>query len=111
MLASYVQVFNGKQLFIGNSSTSKVEEQENVILKLTSGKELTLNNMLHVLDIPNNLFFDSLLSKNGFKLVFNLYLIIKFVLSKNDIYFGKSYLSDGLYKLNILTVVPKSTIY
>ena len=34
----------------------------------------------------------------------------KFVLFKNEMYIGNSYLSDGLFKLNVLTVVPKNII-
>ncbi|KAL4035835.1 hypothetical protein IC575_004542 [Cucumis melo] len=41
----------------------------------------------------------------AFKLVF---VSDKFVLSKNEMYIGKGYLSDGLFKLNVLTIVPKS---
>ncbi|KAL0550096.1 hypothetical protein IC582_014594 [Cucumis melo] len=105
MFTSYVSVSNGEQLFMGNSSTSKVEGQGKVILKMTSGKELTLNNVLHVPDVLKNLVSGSLLSKNGFKLVF---VSDKFVLFKNKMYIGKGYLSDDLFKLNVLTVVPKS---
>ena len=104
MFTSYVPVSSGEQLFMGNSSTSKVEGQGKVILKMTSGKELTLNNVLHVPHIRKNLVSGSLLSKNGFKLVF---VSNKFVLFKNEMYIGKGYLSDGLFKLNVLTVVPK----
>ncbi|KAA0059591.1 pol polyprotein [Cucumis melo var. makuwa] len=70
MFTSYVLVSSGEQLFMGNSSTSKVEGQGRVIPKMTSGKELTLNNVLHVPDTHKNLISGSLLSKNGFKLVF-----------------------------------------
>ena len=72
-------------------------------LKMTSGKELTLNNVLHVPDIHKNLVSGSLLSKNGFRLVF---LSDKFVLTKNGMYVGKCYMSDGLFKYNVMTVVP-----
>ena len=68
---------------------SKVDGQEKVIVKMTSGKELTLNNVLHVPDIRKNLVSGSLLSKNGFKLVF---VSDKFVLSENEMYIGKGYL-------------------
>ena len=70
---------------------------------MTSGKELTLNNVLHVPDIRKNLVSGSLLSKNGFRLVFES---DKFVLTKNGMYVGKCYMSDGLFKLNVMTVVP-----
>ncbi|TYK01391.1 pol polyprotein [Cucumis melo var. makuwa] len=92
LFTSYVSVANGEQLFMGNSSMSKVEGQGKVILKMTSENELTLNNVLHVPDIRKNLIFGSLLSKNGFQLVF---VSDKFVLSKNEMYIGKGYLSDA----------------
>ena len=48
MFSSYQSINNGEQLFMGNSSSSKVEGQGKVVLKMTSGKELTLNDVLHV---------------------------------------------------------------
>lgn len=51
MFSTYQPVNNGEQVFMGNSATSKVEGQGKVVLKMTSGKELTLNNVLHVPDI------------------------------------------------------------
>ena len=48
MFSSYQSIDNGEQLFMGNSSSSKVEGQGKVVLKITSGKELTLNDVLHV---------------------------------------------------------------
>ncbi|XP_022856455.1 uncharacterized protein LOC111377557 [Olea europaea var. sylvestris] len=41
-----------------------------VILKMTSGKKLTLTNVLYVPEICKNLVSRSLLSKNGFRMVF-----------------------------------------
>ena len=48
MFSSYHSIDNGEQLFIGNSSSSKVKGRGKVVLKMTSGKELTLNDVLHV---------------------------------------------------------------
>ena len=48
MFSSYQTIDNGEQLFMGNSSSSKVEGQGKVVLKMTSGKELTLNDVLQV---------------------------------------------------------------
>ena len=59
-----------EQLFMGNSAVSKVDGKGKVILKWTSGKELTLNDVLHVLDIRKNLISESILSKKGFRMVF-----------------------------------------
>ena len=51
MFSSYQTIDNGEQLFMGNSSSSKAEGQGKVILKMTSGKELTLNVVLNVPEI------------------------------------------------------------
>ena len=103
MFTTYHENVNGEQIFMRNSATSKVAGHGKIILKMTSGKELILNNVLHVPDIRKNLVSGSLLSKNGFKLVFES---DKFVLIKNGVYIGKGYLSDDLFKLNVLIVVP-----
>ena len=65
MFSSYQSIDNGEQLFMGNSSSSKVEGQGKVVLKMTSGKELTLNDVLHVPEIRKNLVSGSLLSKKA----------------------------------------------
>ena len=57
-------------MIMGNSSTYRVVGQGTLVLKMTSGKELTLKNVLHILDIRKNLVSSSLLSKNSFKVVF-----------------------------------------
>ena len=44
----------------------------------------------------------SLLSKKGFRLVFES---DKFVLTKSGIYVGKGYMSNGLFKMNVMTIV------
>ena len=103
MFSSYQTIDNGEQLFMGNSSSSKVEGQGKVVLKMTSGNELTLNDVLHVPKIRKNIVSRSLLSKKGFKLVF---VSDNFILTKNGMYVGKGYMSNGLFKLNVMTVVP-----
>ena len=86
---------------MGNSSTSKVEGQGKVVFKMTSRKEFTLNNVLHVPDIRKNLVYGLLLNKNGFRLIFES---DKFVLTKSGMYVGKGYLSEGLFKMNVMTL-------
>ena len=46
--------------------------------------------------------FDSLLSKNGFKLVFESDI---FIHSKNRMFIEEEYFNDGLFKRNILTII------
>ena len=45
----------------------------------------------------------SLLSKKGFKLVF---VSDNFILTKNWMYVGKGYMSNGFFKMNVMTIVP-----
>ena len=59
-----------EKLYMGNSSTSKVEGVGKIAPKMTSGKIVTLINVLHMPDVLKNLVSGSLLSKNGFNLVF-----------------------------------------
>ena len=74
-----------------------------VVLKMTSGKELTLNDVLHVPKIRKNLVSGSLLSKKGFKLVF---VSNNFILTKKGMHVGKWCMSNGLFKMNVMTIVP-----
>lgn len=66
LLISFEAVSNGEKLFMGNLATSKIEGQRKVILKMTFGKKLTLNDVLYVPEIRKNLVFGSQLKKNGF---------------------------------------------
>ena len=61
-----------------------------MVLKITFVKELTLTNVLYVLDIQKNLVSGSLLNNQRFRLVFESN---KFVLSKSGMYIGKGYVS------------------
>ena len=55
---------------MGNSASCEVKGHGKVLLKMTSGKVLTLTNVLYVLEVRKNLVSGSLLSKNGFCIVF-----------------------------------------
>jgi hypothetical protein len=60
---------DGENLYMEYSSTSMVLGVGKIILKITSRKFLTLNNVLHIADIKKNLVFSLLMSKNGFRMV------------------------------------------
>ena len=104
MFTSFKSVDSGEKLFIGNSAMSEIHGQGKVILKMTSRKNLTPKNVLYVLEIHKNLVFDSLLDKHGFKMVFNADNV---VVSKSRLFVGKGYVSNGLFKLNVMIVKPK----
>jgi hypothetical protein len=46
-----------ENLYMKNLSTFKVLSVRKVILKMTSGKLVTLNNVLHITDIRKNLLY------------------------------------------------------
>ena len=75
-----------------------------MILKMTSRKNLTLSNVLYVPEIHKNLVFGSRLNKQGFRMVFEA---DKVVVSKSGMFVGEGYVSNGLFKLNVMTVKPK----
>jgi len=86
---------------MGNTTTSRIAGTRKVMLKMTSDKVLTLNNVLHVPTIGKNLVYVALLVKNRFK-----YVLIsdKDVIIKNEMFLGKGYLTEGLFKLNVMVV-------
>ena len=86
-----------------NSATSDVARIGKVVLKMTLGRDLTLNNVLFVSEIRKNLLSGSLLSRYGFRMVFETYIV---TLSKAEMYTRKSYMIDGLFKINIMTEIP-----
>lgn len=99
MFTTYQQVEDGEPMFMGNATTAKVEGKGKVNLKLTSGKDLVLTNVLHVPAVTKNLVSGPMLSNKGFKMVFES---DKFVLTKGPMYVGKGYLSEGLFKLSVV---------
>jgi len=106
LFADCQKLEHDEQLFIGNSDVSKVEGQGKVTLKWASGKELALNKLLHVPDILRNLITGSIVSKNGFKMIFEYN---KFILIKVGCV-GKGYLVDGFFKANVAVVEKNSYI-
>lgn len=82
-------------LYMNNSAISKFEGWEKVILKMILGKELSLTDVLNVPDVQKNLVFKFVLSKKGSILVFEFN---KFVLTKNGMYVGEGYITNGLLR-------------
>ncbi|GJT83237.1 pol polyprotein [Tanacetum coccineum] len=56
MFHSFRAVDNGQKLYMGNSATADIKGEGDVILKMTSEKELKLTNVLYVPEIRKNLF-------------------------------------------------------
>ena len=56
MFSTFEQTEIGEKVYMGNSATSEIKGQGKVVLKMTYGKEVTLKNVLYVLEICKNLF-------------------------------------------------------
>ena len=82
-----------------NGAETRVLGVGQVNLKLTSGKVLTLHGVQHVPNIRRNLISGSLLVQQGFRLVFESN---KVVISHGVLFIEKGYLSEGLFKLNVI---------
>ena len=86
MFLSYKVEKEGQTVLMGNNDAAMVVGRGVVEINFTSGKKLTLNNVLHVPDIRKNLISASLMCKNGLKIVLEGN---NFIVSKNGIFVGK----------------------
>ena len=93
LLTEFEEATGVDLVFMGNSATVQVLGKGKVTLKLTSGKSLTLQNVLFVPSMCRNLISSTLLEIVGIKQVI---ASGKIVLSKNDEFVGKAYRTTGL---------------
>ena len=93
---------------LGDSHTIEVVGIGEVLLKFTSGREVTLKDVFHVLDIRKNLVSSFLFNKAGFKQVFK---VDQYALPKMGMFVAKGYSCDGMFKLNIEMNENSSSTY
>lgn len=72
-----------------------------MVLKLSSGVELTLKNVLHVHDIRKNFVLGSILVNKGSMLVFESN---KLVLTKFRKFIDRGYLARELFKIKVMVM-------
>ena len=87
-----------EEVLMGNDAAAKVLGKGSVELNFTSGQKLTLVNVFYVPELRKNLVSASLLCKKGFKVVLESDNVI---VSKNGVFVGKGYSSNGMFKLSI----------
>ncbi|CAJ2634277.1 unnamed protein product [Trifolium pratense] len=97
MFKTYTNAEN-KKVQMGNAHTSDVAGVGDVVLKFTSGKTLILKEVLHVPEMKKNLVSGFLLNKAGFNQTIGADM---YTITKNGIFIGKGYASDGMFKLNV----------
>ncbi|GJV07543.1 zinc finger, CCHC-type containing protein [Tanacetum coccineum] len=96
---TYESLNDGSILHMGNESTALVHGRGCVDLRFSSGKIVSLFNVLHVPNIRKNLVSSSVLNNCGYKQVIESN---KFVLSKHGVFIGFGYLSNQMFRLNIV---------
>ena len=100
---SYTPVRDDKKVvYLGDSYTTQVLRKDKVMLKLTSGKTLALNEVPYVPNIRANLVSIALLGKVGVKVSFEY---DRSVMTKNNIFMEKEFCNQGLFVLNIAEIV------
>ncbi|GJZ70093.1 zinc finger, CCHC-type containing protein [Tanacetum coccineum] len=96
---TYESLNDGSILHMRNESTSLVHGRGCVDLRFSSGKIVSLFNVLHVPNIRKNLVSSSILNNCGYKQVIESN---KFVLSKHGVFIGFGHLSNQMFRLNIV---------
>ena len=93
---------------MGNHDKVKVLGKGTGEVKMSSDKMIILTNIFHVFEIKKNLISANLLCKSDVKAVLES---DKLILSKNGIFVGMGYATNGMYKLNIINKEVSSCAY
>ncbi|XP_076897797.1 uncharacterized protein LOC143551198 [Bidens hawaiensis] len=83
LFKNFKEAAGDHMLYMGNKATADIMGEGDVVLKWTSGKELTLTKVLYVPKIRKNHVSGWMLNKHGFRLVIES---DKFILSKNGMF-------------------------
>jgi hypothetical protein len=103
--SSYTPIEEGTEwVYVGDNRSVPVAGKGKALLKLTSGKTLSLFNVLHVPHFRHNLISVLLLGKARIKVAFDSGIV---TLTKNDVFVGKGYIDQGLFVLSIDKVIDK----
>ncbi|GJY87214.1 zinc finger, CCHC-type containing protein [Tanacetum coccineum] len=97
-----MQLRDGSVLYMGDDHFPHDHGKGSVVLEFSSGKSITLFNVLYVPKLHKNLIFGPVLNKCGYKQV---YESNKYILSKSGIFVGFGYYNNGMFMLNLNKVL------
>ncbi|GKE99486.1 zinc finger, CCHC-type containing protein [Tanacetum coccineum] len=89
---------DGSVLYMGDDHFAHVHGKGSVVLEFSSGRSITLCNVLYVPKPCKNLISDPALKKCGYKQV---YEFDKYILSKSGVFVGFGYYNNGMFMLNL----------
>nr|GEW15829.1 zinc finger, CCHC-type [Tanacetum cinerariifolium] len=98
---TFKPVEDGSVLYMGDEHFAPVYGKGSVALEFSSGKTITLFNVLCVPKLRKNLVSGPVLSKCGYKKV---YESDKYILSKCGVFVGFGYYNNGMFMLNLKKV-------
>ncbi|GJY60505.1 zinc finger, CCHC-type containing protein [Tanacetum coccineum] len=102
---TYEPMKDGSVLYMGDDHFAPVHGKGSVVLEFSSGKSITLFNVLYVPKLRKNLISGLVLYKCGYKQV---YESDKYILSKSGVFVGFGYYNNGMFMLN-LNKVPNAS--
>ncbi|GKA01423.1 hypothetical protein Tco_0674088 [Tanacetum coccineum] len=89
---TYEPVEDGFVIYMGDDRCAPVHGKGRVVLKFSSGKSITLFNVLYIPKLRKNLISGPVLNKCGYKQV---YESDKYILSKSGVFVGFGYYNNG----------------
>nr|GEW54953.1 zinc finger, CCHC-type [Tanacetum cinerariifolium] len=102
---TYEPVKDGYVLYMGDDHFAPIHGKGSVALEFSSGKTITLFNVLYVPKLRKNLVSGPMLNKCGYKQV---YESDKYILSKSGAFVGFGYYNNGMFMLNLNKVPDDS---
>nr|GEY20476.1 zinc finger, CCHC-type [Tanacetum cinerariifolium] len=102
---TYKPIEDGSVLYMGDDHFAPGHGKGSVALEFSSGKTVTLFNVLYVPKLRKNLVSGPMLNKCGYKQV---YESDKYILSKSGVFVGFGYYNNGMFMLNLIKVPDDS---
>ncbi|GKC45228.1 zinc finger, CCHC-type containing protein, partial [Tanacetum coccineum] len=90
---TYEPVEDGSVLYMGDDHFTHVHGKGSVVLEFSSGKSITLFNVLYVPKLRKNLISGPVLNKCGYK---QMYESNNYILSKSGVFVGFGYYNNGI---------------